>query len=287
MGKHRDRFTEDLALRGMSASTCELYLRYVDAFIAHHGRSANKLGTEDVRSWLLFLLKERRLNPATVNIAISSLRALFASLGRPQVMQSIRGVRVQHRAPDMLSGSEVHRLLVGKDTDIKHRAMFTLLYGAGLRVSELLALKVADIDSQRMVVHVRKTKSRHDRIVPLSLRMLETLRVYWKARRPRSALLLFPAPDGTKQLTRDAVLHAIRLAAWRAGITKRVYPHLLRHAFATHMLELGTDLRTVQILLGHRSLSSTTRYTHLTEARRITLSSPVEALDTEQGRVLG
>lgn len=286
MGKHRDKMAQDLALRGLSASTCENYLRNARLFVAHHGRSANKLGTEDVRSWLLFLLKDKQLNPATVNLAISSLRALFASLGRPEVMQSIRGVRVHHRAPDMLSGSEIHRLLVGKDTDIKHRAMFTLLYGAGLRVSELLALKVADIDSQRMVVHVRNTKSRYDRIVPLSPRMLETLRVYWKARRPRSALL-FPAPDGSKQLTRDAVLHAIRLAAWRAGIAKRVYPHLLRHAFATHMLELGTDLRTVQILLGHRSLSSTTRYTHLTEARRNTLSSPVEALNTEQGRVLG
>jgi integrase/recombinase XerD len=112
------------------------------------------------------------------------------------------------------------------------------------------------------------------------------LRVYWKARRPQSTLL-FPAPDGTNQLTRDTVRYAVRLAAQRAGITKKVNPHLLRHSFATHMMELGTDIRTLQILLGHRSLSSTTRYVHLTEARRQTLSSPVEALNTEQGRVLG
>ena len=286
MGKHRDKLAEDLALRGMAASTCEVYLRYARAFEAHHGRSANKLGTEDVRSWLLFLLKDKQLDPATVNLAISSLRALFASLGRPHVMRSIPRVRKHRRAPDVLSGSEVQRLLVARDTDIKHRAMFSLLYGAGLRVSELLALTVADIDSQRMVVHVRDTKNRYDRIVPLSPRMLKTLRVYWQARRPQGPLL-FPAPDGTRQLTRDAVRHAVCSAARRAGITKKVYPHLLRHAFATHMLELGADLRTVQILLGHRSLSSTTRYMHLTEARRHTLSSPIEALNTERGRVLG
>jgi integrase/recombinase XerD len=286
MGKHRDKMAEDLALRGLSASTCELYFRYARRFVAYHGCSVDELGTEHVRRWLLFLLKEKRLAPATVNIAISSLRFLFLSLGRPEEMQGIRFVLNRHRAPNMLSGSEVQRLLIAKGTDIKHRAMFALLYGAGLRVSELLALTVSDIDSQRMVVHVRDTKNRYDRIVPLSPRMLKTLRVYWIARRPQGALL-FPAPDGTTQLTRDTVSWAVRTAARRAGIKKKVHPHLLRHAFATHMLELGADIRTVQILLGHRSLSSTTRYVHLTEARRHTLSSPIEALNTEQGRVLG
>jgi integrase/recombinase XerD len=286
MGKHRDKLTQDLVLRGMSASTCELYLRYARAFVAFHGRSASKLSEEDVRSWLLFLLKEKKLKPATVNIAIASLRALFTSLGRPDVMECVRNVRGNHSAPIVLSGTEVQRLLVARGTDIKHRAMFALLYGAGLRVSELLALTVADIDSQRMVVHVRDTKSRFDRVVPLSPRMLETLRVYWVARRPQGALL-FPARDGFSQLTRDIVRWAIHRAAKSAGIRKKVYAHLLRHAFATHLLELGTDLRTVQILLGHRSLASTARYTHLTEARRNTLLSPIEALNTEQGRVLG
>jgi site-specific recombinase XerD len=116
--------------------------------------------------------------------------------------------------------------------------------------------------------------------------MLETLRVYWIAWRP-AGVLLFPAPDGMSQLHRDTVSWAVRSAARRAGIGKKVYPHLLRHTFATHLMELGTDIRTVQILLGHRSLSSTARYTHLSEARRRTLSSPIEALQTEQGRILG
>jgi site-specific recombinase XerD len=285
MGKHRDKMEQDLALRGLSPSTRKGYLRYAEAFVAHFERSADELGTDQVRTWLLWLLKVRKRDAATVNVAIASLRFLFVSLGRPEVMQSIRGVRRQHRAPDILSGREVERLLAAT-SDIKHRAIFTLLYGAGLRVSEVLALRVGDIDSQRMVVHVRDTKNRHDRIVPLSPRMLHTLRDYWRARRPQGTFL-FPGQGGFKPLSRDAVGLAIRKTARRAGIEKKVHPHLMRHAFATHLLELGTDLRTVQILLGHRSLSSTTRYTHLTEARRLTLRSPLESLRTEQGQILG
>jgi site-specific recombinase XerD len=285
MGKHRDRMEQDLALRGASERTRVSYLRYARMFVAHFGRSADRLGSEQVRTWILWLLRVKKSDPATVNVAISALRQLFASLGRPEVMQSIRGVRKQHRAPDVLSGSEVQKLL-STSTDLKHRAMYALLYGAGLRVGELLALKVKDIDSQRMVIHVRQTKTRRDRIVPLSPRMLQTLREYWKARRPQGELL-FPGRSRSGQMTRVAVHKAIRKTARSAGIVKRVYPHLLRHAFATHLLELGSDLRTVQILLGHASLTSTARYTHLTEARRLLLRSPIEALSTEQGTILG
>jgi integrase/recombinase XerD len=249
------------------------------------GRSADQLGTEHVRGWLLWLLKDKKLSASTVNVAIAALRQLFTTLGRPGVMQHIRGVRQQHPAPDVLSGTEIERLLTAA-TDPKHRAMFALLYGAGLRIAELLALTTADIDSQRMVIHVRDTKSRHDRIVPLSPRMLLALREYWRARRPTGPWL-FPGRSPGSQMTRVGVSEAMRNCARSAGISKRVHPHLLRHAFATHLLELGTDLRTVQILLGHRSLSSTTRYTHLTEARRLALGSPIEALSTERGSVLG
>lgn len=285
MGKHRDRMQQDLVLRGFAKATCEGYLRCARAFVAHFGRSADELGSEQVRSWVLWLLTVKKRDAATVNVAIAALRHLFASLGRPEVMLGIRGVRKQYREPDVLSGSEVERLLEAS-VDLKHRAIFTLLYGAGLRVEELLALTVSDIDSHRMVVHVRNTKNRHDRIVPLSPRMLQALREYWKARRPKDTLL-FPGRGRDKHLTRAAVAFAIRKTARSAGIDKKVHPHLLRHAFATHLLELGADLRTVQILLGHRSLSSTLRYTHMTEARRLTLRSPIEALNTEQGRILG
>ncbi len=286
MGKHRDKMREDLVLGGFARATSMSYMRYARAFVAHFGRSADELGTEQVRSWVLWLLTVKKLRPSTVNLAIASLRFLFTTtLGRPEVMRDIPRVRRQHRAPDVLSGTEVERLLQAS-VDIKQRAIFTVLYGTGLRVSELLGLTVTDIDSQRMVLHVRNTKSGYDRIVVLSPRMLQLLREYWKARRPKSALV-FPGRGGDKPLTRMAVDKAIRKSARRAGITKKVHAHLLRHAFATHMLELGTDLRTVQILLGHRSISSTTRYTHLTEARRLTLRSPLEVLGTEQGRILG
>ena len=285
MGKHKDQMKQDLMLRGVATTTTEVYLKHARQFVAYFGRSADRLGTDHVREWLLWMLQEKKLDPATVNAAIAALRQLFTTLGRPRVMQSIRGVRKRHRAPDVLSGTEVERLLSAA-INIKHRAIFALLYGAGLRISEVLALTSADIDAQRMVIHVRDTKTRYDRIVPLSPRMLETLREYWRARRPNGPWL-FPGRTPGSQITREALSDAMRKCARAAGIRKRVHPHLLRHAFATHLLELGTDLRSVQILLGHRSLASTTRYTHLTEARRLALGSPIEALNTERGHVLG
>lgn len=285
MGEIHDRMKQELLLRGMTRGTQEKYLQLARAFVAHHRRSPTELGTEHVRSWVLWLLTERKLDASTVNVAIAALRFLFATLGRPEVMSPIRGVRKQHRVPDVLSGSEVLRLLEAT-TDLRYRALFTLLYGAGLRVSEALHLSSSDIDSKRMVLHVRDTKNHHDRIVPLSPRMLATLREYYKARRPPRSLL-FVGRGGVKALTREALNHTLKKVALAAGIRKNVYAHLLRHAFATHLLELGSDLRTVQILLGHRSLRSTTRYTHLTQARLASLSSPLEVLSTEQGRILG
>lgn len=285
MGEIQDRMKQELVLRGMAASTRESYLRFARAFVAYHRRSPRELGTEHVRRWVLALLTDRELDASTVNVAIAALRFLFATLGRPEVMVPIEGVRKQHRVPDVLSGSEVQRLL-DATTDLRYRAMFTLLYGAGLRVSELLKLDCTDIDSHRMVLHLREPKNRHDRIVPIAPRMLQVLREYWKARRPRGSRL-FVGRDGRSALTREALNHALKKFALRAGLRKKVYAHLLRHAFATHLLELGTDLRTVQLLLGHRSLHSTARYTHLTPARLATLRSPLEALSTEQGRILG
>ena len=200
-------------------------------------------------------------------------------------MASIRNVRAQDRLPDVPSGRQVQSLFDHARTH-KDRAIFMLLYGAGMRISEVLRLKTADIDSQRMVIHVRDPKNRHDRIVPLPPKALLALRAYWKTERP-SGPVLFEGRSGDRALCKKAVNLSIRKAAERAGLTLRIYPHLLRHAFATHMLEMGTDLRTVQILLGHRSLHSTARYTHLSEARRATLRSPLDLLGTEEGALLG
>ena len=289
MGEIRDRMAADLALRGLSARTCEAYLRYAQKFVAYHRRSPHELGVEHVRTWVLHLLQSQGRNPNTVNVGISALRFLFGTtLQRPEVMATVRVVRTRSRQPDVPSGSQVAALLAHA-RNAKDRAMFMLLYGAGLRVSEMLALVAGDIDSKRMVIHVRDTKNRHDRIVPLPPTALEALRTYWRESRPKGKLL-FASPHRPARghaLTRAAVHLALRAAVERAGLTLRVYPHLLRHAFATHLLEIGTDLRTVQILLGHRSLHSTARYTKLSEARRATLRSPLDLLHTEEGKRLG
>jgi integrase/recombinase XerD len=286
MGQFRDRMVQDLKLRGLAAATCELYLRFARAFVAFHMRPPTELGTDSVRAWLLHLIEDKHRSPRTVNVAIASLRFLFdITLQRPEVMAAIRAVRASHKQPDVPSGSQVAEILAHARTP-RYRAMFTLLYGAGLRVSEMLRLEAADLDLRRMVLHVRDTKNRHDRIVPLPPTALAALRIVWRSDLPRGSSL-FDGPSGTRPPTKVAVQCALRVAAADAGYEGRIYPHLLRHAFATHLLELGTDLRTVQILLGHRSLESTARYTHLSEARRATLRSPLEVLGTEEGARLG
>ena len=228
MGQIRDRMAADLALRGLSAATCEAYLRYAQKFVAYHKRSPHELGVEHVRTWVLHLLQAKGRNPNTVNVCIAALRFLFeTTLQRPEVMASVRVVRTRSRQPDVPSGSQVAAIL-GHARNAKDRAMFMLLYGAGLRISEMLALGAGDIDSTRMVIHVRDTKNRHDRIVPLPPSALEALRTYWRESRPKGTLL-FAGPQRRTEgrgLTRVAVHKALRGAVERAGLTLRVYPHL-------------------------------------------------------------
>lgn len=200
-------------------------------------------------------------------------------------MRDIRNVRKKYPAPDILSGSEVARVLKHA-TSLQYKALFMLLYGSGLRITEARSLEIGDVDSTRMVLHVRGAKNRHDRIVPLPQRTLEALRANYRAARPKGPLL-FPGRSGDRPLTRNAVAKALRKAESQAGLGKSVHPHLFRHSFATHLLETGVDLRTVQILLGHRSLQSTARYTHLSEARRERLISPLDLLGTKEGQALG
>ena len=286
MGQIREKMKQDLSLRGLAESTHAAYLGYARAFVVHFRRSPHELGTQHVRAWLLYLLTTKKCRPATVNVALAAVKFLYTTtLGKPEVTLGLRPVRRSFPAPDVLSGSEVQRVLE-HTASLKYRAMFMLMYGAGLRISEVCKLSVSDIDSKRMVVLVRAPKNRHDRVVPLAPRTLGVLRDYWRQDRP-GGQHLFAGQDGQKPITREAVHLALRKAAGRAQLTKRVYPHLLRHAFATHLLELGTDIRTVQILLGHLSLKSTTRYTHLSEARRVALKLPMQVLGTKEGRVLG
>jgi integrase/recombinase XerD len=286
MGQLYRRMDEDLRLRGVADSTRRAYLSNARYFVEHYMRSPRELGAEDVRAWLLHLLTVKKLSPASVNLALASLRFLYCTtLRRPEVMAGLRCIRPTYPAPAVLSGSEVRRLF--KHThSLKHKAIFMLMYGSGLRVSEVRNLTYSDIDSTRMVVLVRCTKNRHDRFAALPQPTLDVLREYWKERRPKYAHL-FPGNNDAMPISRVSISLALRTAAQRAGLKKRVHPHLLRHAFATHSLELGADIRSVQVLLGHLTIKSTVRYTHLSEARRRNLPSPIQALDTEEGRVLG
>lgn len=280
------KMADDLALRGMARHTIETYLRYARQFASHCQKPPRRATTDDVRTFLLHLRQQRKLSARTANVAIAALRFLFdVTLGRLEVMRSIALFKEIHREPVLLSGTEVRAVIDALD-DEKHRAIALLLYGSGLRITETLALRVTDLDAARGVLRVRHAKNRRDRIVPLPEPTLEALRTYWRAHRV-TGTMLFPGRDKRKPLTREAVHVALRAAARRAGIRKRVYPHLLRHAFATHMLELDADLRTVQILLGHQCIQSTARYTHLTEARRRKLPSPVDVVLSSDAARLG
>ena len=199
------------------------------------------------------------------------------TLDRPGVVRRIPFPRqVRERLPEILSPGEVAQLL-GAVRRPKHRAMLMVAYGAGLRASELCALIPADIDSQRMLIRVRAGKGDKDRYVMLSPRLLAALREYWRLRPPEGPYL-FPSPRPGKPLSRMAVFRLVRVAARRAGLRKRVNPHMLRHSFATHLLEAGTDIRVIQVLLGHRSLRTTARYVMVSREHVGTVQSPLDAL---------
>lgn len=280
------KMSDDLTLRGMSRNTSETYLRYARHFAAFTSKPPGRAGVDEVRAFLLHLRGDRKLCARSVNVAIAALRFLFdVTLERPDVMGRVRNLREVHTQPVILSADELRAVLAAM-SDSRHRAIALLLYGSGLRVTEAVSLRVEDLDTVRAVIRVRECKNRRERIVPLPAVTLAALREYARERRVRGPLL-FPGRAEGKHFTREAVQVAMRNAARRAGVRKRVYPHLLRHAFATHMLELQADLRTVQILLGHQNIQSTARYTHLSEARRRNLPSPVEVLFSSEAPRLG
>jgi site-specific recombinase XerD len=268
---------EDLELRGSSAATIETYVQCARRFVEHYQRPPAKLGAAEVRSYLLHLIHEKRSTPSTVNLYSAAIAFLYrVTLKRPEVVADVVRLKTPMRLPRFLSGPEVARLLANLPT-ARLQTMAMLAYGAGLRVGEIVALEIGDIDAKRMVIHVRHAKRGRERFVMLSPRLLATLRVYWKGAKlpgPR----LFAGRDGDAPLHRTAVHKAFSKAARKAGLGKSLGPHALRHGFATHMLEGGTDLRTLQVLLGHASMKSTAIYLHITTARVQTLRSPLEEL---------
>jgi integrase/recombinase XerD len=254
----RQRMLEDMRIRNLSVNTQREYVRCVAAFAKHFGTSPDRLRPEDIRTYQLYLLDEKGLSPSSLNIVVCALRFFYhVTLGVDWNIQTIPYMRKPKKLPVVLSRDEVARLL-SVVRDLKHRTVLMTAYAAGLRVSEVTRLQIRDIDSQRMCIRVVQGKGHKDRYVMLSEKLLVLLRRYWRAYRPRP--WLFPDRCRRGPLPISTVQSVCKRARIDAGIEKPVTPHTLRHCFATHLLEAGTDLRTIQVLMGHRSLSTTAIY---------------------------
>jgi site-specific recombinase XerD len=277
MGIVQDRMAEDLRLKNYRAATVTEYLRCARRFVEHFGRSPLRLGEPDIRKFLLHLTDEKKASPATLKMYVASVRFLYTvTLRQPQKVASLVWPKVPHPLPDILAASEVERLLNAVESP-KHRVILMAAYGAGMRIGEACSLATIDIDSERMVIHIRDGKRGHDRYVMLSPVLLAGLRSYWRMFRPEG-LALFPGDKSGTCISAEAVRDALRQALAATGIKKRVTPHSLRHAFATHLLESGTDTRVIQRLLGHSSIRSTARYTQVSTKHIAATPSPLDRL---------
>jgi site-specific recombinase XerD len=244
------------------------------------------MGELEVRQFLMHLVETKKASPARRKMYVAALKFLYdVTLRRPEAVAAIPWPRVAHGVPEILSGTEVMRLLDAVES-LKYRAVIMTAYGAGLRVSEVCSLQVEDIDSQRMTIRVRHGKGNQARYVPLPERVLFLLRRYWVADRPAKPWLFAGSKPGVP-VSEASVRYHLKMAAEKTGLTKRVTPHVLRHTFATHLLELGTDVRVIQMLLGHRSIKSTVRYTRVTSRVLAKTESPVDVLGTRKQTMIG
>jgi integrase/recombinase XerD len=272
----RQRMCEDLQLRNYSPQTIEAYLRCVAQFAHYFRTSPERLGPEHVRQYQLYLVHKRHVSWSLVMQTVCALRFFYTvTLGQPHMLAYIPQPKRPKTLPTILSQAEV-AVLLQAPRRLKTRAMLTTLYAAGLRVSELCHLQVTDVDSARMVLCIRQGKGQQDRCVMLSPRLLALLRQYWPQYKPRP--WLFPGHDRTQPIARKTVYLLCREAGVKAQLGKAVYPHLLRHAFASHLLEAGVDLRRLQLLLGHQSLRTTSRYLHVTPHALSIIPSPLDTL---------
>jgi len=275
----RQRMLEDLQIRRYSPTTIRIYLRCIAEFAQHFGKPPDRLSAEHIRQYQLFLIKEKKVSRPTFIQVVCALRFFYThTLNRKVSMERIPFPRRERKLPLILSREEVKALLDAPG-NLRHRTLLAILYGCGLRVSEVTQLKVSDIDSARNVVRVCHGKGGKDRQTLLPAKLLELLRCYWRKQRPND--WLFPSADSTRPISPKAVFLACRTAAQRAGISKPVHPHSLRHAFATHLLEAGVNLRTIQILLGHANLETTARYLHVADVAVRTTASPLDSLDLD------
>jgi len=281
MTRLRQRMLEDLQRRNYSPDTIRGYIRAVQQFAEYFGRSPEQMGGEELRRYQLYLLHERKLALGTVENCISALRFLYKKTlkRRDLAFDDLPFPKQPRTLPTVLSQDEVTRLIEAAPNRM-HRMLLMLLYATGMRRTEASLLKVSDIDSQRMVIHIHRGKGMRDRDVPLTPKLLEALRGYWRWKKPR--VYLFPskrsAPGVEQPISDKTVWNLCRAAATRAGIHKKLGPHTLRHCFATHLLEAGADLRTIQLLMGHERLEDTTIYLHLSQRHLHAAINPLDQL---------
>ncbi len=271
----------ELQRRNYSQTTVRAYLKIVEDFAKHFHKAPDQLGADEIRSYQVYLLKEKKLGARTVGHWTAALRFFFCkTLKRNYPVEEVPYPKAPRRLPNILTQEEAVRL-IDSASNLFHRTMLMTLYSTGIRRAELCRLKVEDIDSKRMILHIRQGKKNRDRDVPLSPKLLETFREYWRWMRPKT--YLFPGTkDGwraDKPITPKVLWEACREAAQRAGITKSVRPHLIRHSFATHLVEGGADLPTVQLLLGHSDLKATSIYLHLSQRHLKAAGTPLDKLE--------
>jgi integrase/recombinase XerD len=275
MTQLRKRYIEDMRIRNLSPGTQYHYIKHMADFAKHFGESPERLGPEQIRAYQNHLI-QRGMSSSTLGIAVAAIKFFYCiTLARRFDVEKIQYPRREKKLPVVLSRTEVARFFESVH-NLKYRAILATAYGAGLRVSEITKLKISDIDSSRMAIRIRHGKGAKDRYVMLSPRLLELLRAYWKTGRPSE--WLFPSEQSDEPITCESVRKVCRNVCRDSGLNKTITPHTLRHSFATQLLEDGTDLRTIQILLGHRSLASTARYTHVAVGGVHKTASPLDSL---------
>ena len=274
MGEMRRRMEKEMKLRGLSPRTCKTYLRVVHNYVRYHRRPPETMGVEEARAYVLYLIEEKKLSRSSIIQAVCALRFFYQKVLRQTFDLDFLPLQKRRRTlPNPLTEREVAALLEA-EPNLKHRAILMTLYSGGLRLQEALQLRPVDIDSAAMRIRIRSGKGGKERYVMLSFTLLDTLRIYFKQYRPE--LWLFFGQTKVAPLNSRSVQNMIRKAATAAGIRKKVTAHILRHSFATHLLDRGTNLRYIQDLLGHKSIRTTMRYTHVS---RRTLTGVVSPLD--------
>jgi site-specific recombinase XerD len=277
MGKLQEQMKIDLSLKGYSPNTTRAYLHCIRNFAKYFMRSPAEMGETEMRKFMLHLAQDRKVSAFTQSTHVNALKFLYRiTLRRPEVVERLPHPKRPKTLPKILTMQEVLTLFTAIQSP-KYKAILAIAYGAGLRVSEVCALKPTDIDSQRMLIHVRRGKGNKDRYVLLGETMLTLLREYYQNAR-RKGVYLFPGQKSQNPLTACSIRYVLKKASAKARLSKKITPHTLRHSFATHLLETGYDLRVVQTLLGHTSIQTTQRYTHVTDRILSLTRSPLDLI---------